>query len=322
MQALCRVARRLYSTQPPERAASALPKFAAAARDASAPMAVRERRERKRAHLKPPTDSDLTQSEYSSYRRALAKGELMDQRGRDMTEAQWLDALNERRTRLRGLKVTDSNGEKELEVVGQRIYLPNIIFRMVRNHTPTGKPYNPYEATFRVPMSVTKTDVRSYLSAVYGVKTTYIRTANYFSPLYRRYNGAKTTRSYRTYKRAVVGLVDPFYYPEAMEDMTAEDRKKRMEWLNEKFALDALKRWRRHELVRTSLSGSKNWRFTGHLRRDKILKAVARSRSRMVREVEDVREELANKRAQGIPIFSDTKRGSRPSKWREALLAN
>ncbi|KAG2039961.1 hypothetical protein BDR03DRAFT_950722, partial [Suillus americanus] len=235
-------------------------------------MAVRERRERKRAYLKPPADSDLTPSEYSGYRRALAKGELMDQQGRDMTEAQWLDALNERRTRLRGLKVTDNNGEKELQVVGQRIYLPNIIFRMVRNHTPTGKPYNPYEATFRVPMSVTKTDVRSYLSAVYGVKTTYIRTANYFSPLYRKYNGAKATRSYRTYKRAIVGLVDPFYYPEAMEDM----------------------------MVRTSLSGSKNWRFTGHLRRDKILKAVARSRSRMLREVEDVKEELADKRAKGI----------------------
>ncbi|KAG2082529.1 hypothetical protein BD769DRAFT_1544063 [Suillus cothurnatus] len=306
MEALCRVARRLYSTQPPERAASTLPKLAAVARDASTPMAVRERRERKRDHLKPPTDSDLTPSEYSGYRRALAKGELMDQR------AQWLDALNERRTRLRGLKVTDNNGEKELEVVGQRIYLPNIIFRMVRNHTPTGKAYNPYEATFRVPMSITKTDVRSYLSAVYGVKTTYIRTANYFSPLYRRYNGAKATRSYRTYKRAVVGLVDPFYYPEAMEDMTAGDRKKRMEWLNEKDGGDM-------KLVRTSLSGSKNWRFTGHLRRDKILKAVARNRSRMLREVEDVKEELADKRAQGIRIFSDTKRGS---KWREALLAN
>jgi large subunit ribosomal protein L23 len=322
MQALCRVARRLYSTQPPERASSVLPKLAAAARDASTPMAVRERRERKRAHLKPPSDSDLTSSEYSGYRRALAKGELMDKRGRDMSEAEWLDALNERRTRLRGLKVTSKDGEKELQVVGQRIYLPNIIFRMVRNNTPAGKPYNPYEATFRIPMSVTKTDIRSYLSAVYGVKTTYIRTANYFSPLYRKYNGAKTTRSYRTYKRAVVGLVDPFYYPQAMEDMTTEDRKQRMNWLNEKFALDAIKRWRRHELVRTSMSGSKNWRFTGHLRRDKILKAVARNRTRMLREVEDVKEELAEKRSQGLPIFSDSKSRSRLNKRKEGLVTN
>jgi large subunit ribosomal protein L23 len=169
-------------------------------------------------------------------------------------------------------------------------------------------------------MSVTKTDVRSYLSAVYGVKTTYIRTANYFSPLYRKYNGAKTTRAYRTYKRAVVGLVDPFYYPQAMEDMTAEDRKNRMNWLNEKFALDALKRWRRHELVRTSMSGSKNWRFTGHLRRDKILKAVARNRTRMMREVEDVKEEMAEKRSQGVPIFSDSRSRSRSSKRKEGPL--
>ncbi|KAN0091084.1 hypothetical protein V8E55_004650 [Tylopilus felleus] len=33
--------------------------------------------------------------------------------------------------------------------------------------------------------SLTKTDVRLYLWTVYGVKTTYIRTANYISPLCR-----------------------------------------------------------------------------------------------------------------------------------------
>ena len=59
--------------------------------------------------------------------------------------------------------------EAEAEVVGQKIFLPNIIFKLVRNHTPAGQPYNPYEATFRVPPSVTKTDVRAYLLAVYGV---------------------------------------------------------------------------------------------------------------------------------------------------------
>jgi len=92
-----------------------LPKLAAAARDASTPTAVRERRERKRAHLKLPSDSDLTSSEPSGYGRALDKGELMDKRGRDMSEAEWLDALNERRTRLCGLKITSKDGEKELQ---------------------------------------------------------------------------------------------------------------------------------------------------------------------------------------------------------------
>ncbi|KZT43067.1 hypothetical protein SISSUDRAFT_963123, partial [Sistotremastrum suecicum HHB10207 ss-3] len=98
-------------------------------------------------------------------------------------------------------------------VVGQRIYLPNIIFRLIRNKTLPGQPYNPYEATFRIPNSVTKNDVRSYLLAMYGVETTYIRTDNYFSPLYRNYDRTQKTRRQYTYKRAVVGLVEPFYYP-------------------------------------------------------------------------------------------------------------
>ncbi|EDR14659.1 uncharacterized protein LACBIDRAFT_163947, partial [Laccaria bicolor S238N-H82] len=96
-------------------------------------------------------------------------------------------------------------------VLGKRVYLPNIIFKLVRNNTPPGMPYNPYEATFRIPHSVTKTDIRSYLAAVYGVKTTYVRTDNYISPVYRRLGYER--KPFKTYKRAVVGLVDPFYYP-------------------------------------------------------------------------------------------------------------
>ena len=57
-------------------------------------------------------------------------------------------------------------------LLGERIYLPNVIFRMVRNHTLPGEPYNPFEATFRIPQSITKTDIRSYLLAVYGVECT------------------------------------------------------------------------------------------------------------------------------------------------------
>ena len=104
-----------------------------------------------------------------------------------------------------------------MQVVGEKVYLPNIIFRLVPNFTSPGKPYNPYEGTFRIPQSVTKTYVRAYLAAMYGVQTTYIRTDNYFAPVRRAWNGAwvRAGRSYRTYKRAVVGLVEPFYYPKA-----------------------------------------------------------------------------------------------------------
>jgi len=53
------------------------------------------------------------------------------------------------------------SGAKETQVVGEKVYLPNIIFRLVPNFTPLGKPYNSHEATFRIPQSVTKTDVRA-----------------------------------------------------------------------------------------------------------------------------------------------------------------
>ncbi|EGN95033.1 hypothetical protein SERLA73DRAFT_187317 [Serpula lacrymans var. lacrymans S7.3] len=309
MLSLTRVFRRLYATTVPD-GASALSKHAAAAREQSTPHAVRLRRLRKQDAFKPPSGSDLTPSEFSRYQRFLAKGELVKEDGNELTEGEWLGRLNERRTRLRGLQYKEENGTKELKVVGQKIYLPNIVFRMVRNHTPTGQPYNPYEATFRIPQSVTKTDVRSYLSAVYGVKTTYIRTTNYLSPIYRDpHDGSWTrTKSYKTYKRAVVGLVDPFYYPLAMEDMDEGARKERQKWLEEKFALSALKRWRRYEYLRMTKKGSKNWRFTGYVRRDKILKEVAKRRLRTVRETEQIQIKMDAMRTQGVPIVRSRQR--------------
>ncbi|KZT52987.1 hypothetical protein CALCODRAFT_423048, partial [Calocera cornea HHB12733] len=99
-------------------------------------------------------------------------------------------------------------------IVGQRIYLPNFVIRLVRNSSPPGRPYDPYMATFRVPRSLTKMDIKSYLLAVYGVETTFIRTENFVSQITRSADGGRKVRmSKRTYKRAFVGLVDPFYYP-------------------------------------------------------------------------------------------------------------
>ncbi|KAG9309503.1 hypothetical protein JVU11DRAFT_10475, partial [Chiua virens] len=184
-----------------------------------------------------------------------------------------------------------------------RFTSPTPIFRMVRNHTPRGKAYNPYEATFRIPPSVTKTDVRSYLWTAYGVKTTYIRTANYISPLRRTQMGLRPVGSHRTYKRAVVGLVDPFYYPQDMEDMDKLERKKREKWLEERFALKLVTRMRRHELIRMSQSGSKTWRLTGHVRRDKILQSIAKRRALDARASEQVESKLAERRAAGHPIL-------------------
>ncbi|KAI6150120.1 hypothetical protein EDD17DRAFT_1639671 [Pisolithus thermaeus] len=104
---------------------------------------------------------------------------------------------------------------------------------------------------------------------------------------------------------AVIGLVDPLYYPLDMEDMDKVARKEREAWLEEKFALIALVRWRRYELVRTTQSGSKGWRFTGHLRRDKILQAVARRRMIRRVEIEGIKAEIAEKCAAGKQILME-----------------
>lgn len=324
MQSVGRVLRRFYATKPPP---SALPPHAVRAREASTPLAVRERRLKKAPHLLPPPDSPLTPTEHATYTRLLAKGQLRQKDGHVPTPAEWLDALNARRSRIRGItsKVTPApdgttpdSTHARTRVVGQKIYLPNIVFKMVRNHTPKGTPYNPYEATFRIPPSVTKTDVRSYLWTVYGVKTTYIRTANYISPLRRTRLGLRPVGSHRTYKRAVVGLVDPFYYPQDMEDMDKLERKKREKWLEERFALKLVTRMRRHELIRMSQSGSKTWRLTGHVRRDKILQSIARRRALDARDLEQVETELAGRRAAGHAILRDKGPGSRgkPAKGR------
>jgi large subunit ribosomal protein L23 len=108
-------------------------------------------------------------------------------------------------------------------IVGQKIYLPNLQIRLMRNHTAPGEAYDPWTATFRIPPSVTKNDLRSYLSAAYGLDVTFIRTDNYIAPLTRTTGGKVKIAggSRKNYKRAVVGLKEPFHYPDDVEEMRA-----------------------------------------------------------------------------------------------------
>lgn len=290
--------RRLYST---------LPEAAQAARTASTPRAVRIRRARKQpvpegALGTDATPEGLTPTENSRYQRQLAKAELLGPDGRDLTEKEWLDRLDSRRSRVRGVVVTKKDGQAETEVVAQKVYLPNIIFRLVRNHTPPGQPYNPYEATFRLPQSITKTDIRSYLSAVYGVKTTYIRTDNYLAPIPQH---GRSKKKQKTYKRAVVGLVEPFYYPQAMEDMATAEREKRKEWLEENFKIEEGRRMR----IMSMKHMNRNTR--GFMKkpdvssgRDNILRRIMASRAKREGEVEKTKEEIRElrKRLGGLQL--------------------
>lgn len=325
MQSFTAVLRRSYATTtgPP----SLLSPNALAARTASTPRAVRIRRQPPRVFKMPKIDATaggLTPSERTRYTRHRAMGDLIGEDGKDLTDVEWLARLNARRARVRGIRGVGDNER----VVGQRIYLPNIVFRLVRNHTPVGQPYNPYEATFRIPQSVTKTDVRSYLHSVYGVATTYIRTDNYNSPVMRAMNGSWTrTDSHRTYKRAVVGLVDPFYYPQAMEDMDADDRKKRADWLEEKFAIEGIRNLQKSEMLRMTRAGSRGWKWRQGVtaNRGNIIRRIMERRTKRDLNIEETSVKMQEARAmrpEGVGLtarLGSTGRGREDSRDAVAL---
>lgn len=103
----------------------------------------------------------------------------------------------------------------EPERAGELTFLPNTIVKLVKNHTLPGHEYDAFKATFRVPLSMHKHALRSYLLSIYGLKTTWARSAIYRSPITRdNRTGKKITGRGRTYKKVEVGLLEPFLFPE------------------------------------------------------------------------------------------------------------
>ncbi|EKD00283.1 hypothetical protein A1Q2_05460 [Trichosporon asahii var. asahii CBS 8904] len=153
-------------------------------------------------------------------------------------------------------------------VVGQKIWLPNIQIRLVRNFTPPGEAYDPWKATFRIPTGMTKTDLRSYLQAVYGLDVTYIRTDVYVGNVTRGRSGEvmRALRSDNNYKRAIVGLREPFHYPDDVEEMRAgqwgtlaegaAQAEEREDLLNKEFAVEHVKYYRKQMSMKM-----KGWRW-------------------------------------------------------------
>ncbi|PKI82822.1 hypothetical protein MVES_003283 [Malassezia vespertilionis] len=97
---------------------------------------------------------------------------------------------------------------------GKLQFLPNMTARLVRNYTPRGEPYDAWKATFRVPLHVHKHVLRSYLLAVYGLRTTWARSMVYRSRI--TYSVQKKRRAVgrgRTFKKVEVGLLEPFVFP-------------------------------------------------------------------------------------------------------------
>ncbi|KAL0570042.1 hypothetical protein V5O48_011913 [Marasmius crinis-equi] len=303
--------RRLYRTK----ASPHLPKGAQVARTQSTPLAVRLRREQELGPVAPgKTDAaygGLTPSEVARYNRQLKLGTLPKIDGKPLTPTQYLERLTARRSRIRGMKTVKRDGKETVEVVGQPVYLPNVIFRLVRNHTPEGQDYNPYEATFRVPLSITKNDIRSYLLAAYGVKTTYIRTDIYYGKDHYsklRPNPDKWQR--KAYKRAVVGLVDPFYYPHRLEDMPLEEREEREKFIEDNFHIGETKKNQsmgmKQRIAVAYGSDNQTWKYRGvpsvGQNRGRILQAVAQRRLLKEKMVSEQVKEWQNKRSKGETI--------------------
>jgi len=228
---------------------------AALARQRSTPQSVRLRRiKANRDQLK----TGLTTSEQDRWLRLSLTGQ------NKMNIDEWTRRLYERRSRIRGLRALTPQevasdplptgtidigegmgyGRGLVRMVGKRIYLPNFPIIFKENKTPKGEPYNPYMATFEIPRSLTKNDLRSYLYSAYGVKTTWIRTLNFQGPIER---STKKRQRGETYKAARVGLVDPFYYPKMVEDMGAEEREEYVKDLEEKFGIKRTENARKFE---------------------------------------------------------------------------
>jgi len=238
----------------------------------STPLKVRERRAARRIPDEKMAEDGVTVVDRLEYEKRRARGDFLNTHlwpNGEPTPREWVDFMNRKRNRIRGRKLAtppltieaDADAadadDKDVgtrlpvtsprqveEIVGRRVYLPDIVMRLLPNHTPPGQPYNPWEATFYMPHhGVTKTDIRSYLWAMYGLEITYIRTDNYYPPIRAR-PGMRTRRynkgiALKSRKRAVVGLKSPFIFPNMREDMTFEEREAQNEVLDSEVGFTA-----------------------------------------------------------------------------------
>ncbi|TIB93219.1 hypothetical protein E3Q18_01058 [Wallemia mellicola] len=222
---------------------------------------------------------------------------------------EWVEKQREWRYRLRGIKYNKDDDLKSIKdgsistlnqfnLVGLPVFLPNITFRLMRNHTPAGKEYNPYFATFRIPRSLTKQDIRSYLLAVYGVRSTWIHTDLYQPRLVRGMNmrwkrkgrgDATTGRGF--YKRALVGLEEPFYFPDepTREELENKYAYSEREWMTRRMLMAFQKGWRWRGVQETGQRGATQ-------RLPNVLKAVSIRRAQREEAIADQVEKIRQMR--------------------------
>ncbi|GAA6022176.1 hypothetical protein JCM10207_003934 [Rhodosporidiobolus poonsookiae] len=175
-----------------------------------------------------------------------------------------------------------------------KVFLPSVFMRLVRN---TGEHRDdPYTATFRTHLELTKPDISNYLKNVYGLHITSIRTINYLSKLKRSPIGGGMTRSGGTknYKKVIVTMTEPFWYPE----------ERSRGWLNEHFERDRMEEMRDRKMLKIGdghkhMVGSQRYRGADKSRAERErLRAVSKAGGNDVDARPD--EDSAQKRPIGL----------------------
>lgn len=96
---------------------------------------------------------------------------------------------------------------------GSKLYFPNIIFRLVRSPQ-----FPPHQAVFKVPPQLSKLDIKEYLTKLYNITITDVRTMNYLGQVKKKLNG----RSYKLadFKKVVITMDQDFVFPDPPDPKT------------------------------------------------------------------------------------------------------
>ncbi|KAJ1916744.1 mitochondrial 54S ribosomal protein YmL41 [Mycoemilia scoparia] len=89
----------------------------------------------------------------------------------------------------------------------KKVFFPNLIFKIIRDPK-----LGPNQAAFRVPLNVNKFDIRDYLSHLYKVTVTDVRTVIFPGKKTLDVRTGQRTRTSRI-KKAIVTTVEEFKYP-------------------------------------------------------------------------------------------------------------
>ncbi|BEI81335.1 hypothetical protein CcaverHIS002_0204950 [Cutaneotrichosporon cavernicola] len=265
-----------------------LPAKAVASQAATAPLAVRERREQfphaqRKSVLVNPSDFEGGKGWPEHLEKLFQNMRRAGQYKGDETSARkaFLKVNQAWRSRVRGGPESDwfsyfaSEGFSQGQQGGCR--------------TKAGQAYDPWTATFRIPPGMTKNDLRSYLHAVYGLEVTFIRTELRVGVVARNRRGQQVRLggADNHFKRAVVGLTEPFHYPDDVEEMRAGtfggkeegemQAQARERMLDGEFLVDGAKSFQKQMLMK--IMKGQRWRGKTTANAGNIIREIARRRN-------------------------------------------